>query len=107
MRKPARSYKSRFLYTSSARSAPAGRLEMTFHWGARCLRWFRRRFPLVPLALLPYSQLKMQDRTETLEIGSRAPEFALPSANWEGSIFTLSTMLGRGPVIVEFLRGTW
>jgi peroxiredoxin len=42
-----------------------------------------------------------------LEVGSRAPEFALPSANWEGSIFNLSTMLGRGPVIVEFLRGTW
>jgi peroxiredoxin len=49
----------------------------------------------------------MQDRTETLEIGSRAPEFALPSANREGSSFSLSTMLGSGPVIVEFLRGTW
>jgi peroxiredoxin len=49
----------------------------------------------------------MQDRTETLKVGSRAPEFVLPSANWESSIFTLSTMLERGPVIVEFLRGTW
>jgi peroxiredoxin len=49
----------------------------------------------------------MQDRTETLEVGSRAPEFSLPSTNREGSIFTLSTMLERGPVIVEFLRGTW
>jgi peroxiredoxin len=49
----------------------------------------------------------MENRTETLGIGSRAPEFSLPSANWEGSIFTLSTMLGRGPAIVEFLRGTW
>ena len=56
---------------------------------------------------LPYSQFKMQSRTPALEVGSRAPEFALPSANWEGSIFTLSTMLGRGPVVVEFLRGTW
>jgi len=49
----------------------------------------------------------MKDRTETLEIGSRAPEFSVPSANWEGSTFALSTLLERGPVIVEFLRGTW
>ncbi len=62
---------------------------------------------LVLHAPLTYSQLQMQNRTETLEIGSRAPEFALPSANRDGSVFTLSTMLGRGPVIVEFLRGTW
>jgi peroxiredoxin len=49
----------------------------------------------------------MQNRTETLQVGSRAPEFSLPSANRECAIFTLSTMLERGPVIVEFLRGTW
>ena len=49
----------------------------------------------------------MQNRTETLEVGSRAPEFSLASANWQGSTFTLSTMLGQGLVIVEFLRGTW
>jgi hypothetical protein len=57
--------------------------------------------------LLTYSRVEMQNRTETLEIGSRAPEFSLPSANWEGSTVTLSTLLGRGPAIVEFLRGTW
>jgi|HubBroStandDraft_6_1064221.scaffolds.fasta_scaffold88881_2 hypothetical protein len=51
--------------------------------------------------------LRMQNRTETLEVGSRAPEFALPSANSEGKLFALSIMLGNGPVIVEFLRGTW
>lgn len=62
---------------------------------------------LVPHAPLTYSRIEMQDRTETLEIGSRAPDFVLPSANWEGSTFTLSTMVGRGPVILEFLRGTW
>lgn len=49
----------------------------------------------------------MQNRTETLEIGSRAPDFSLPSANHEGKTFTLSTMLEKGSVIVEFLRGTW
>jgi len=48
----------------------------------------------------------MQNRTETLGIGSRAPEFLLPAANREG-IFSLSGAVTRGPVIVEFLRGTW
>jgi peroxiredoxin len=51
--------------------------------------------------------MKMQDRTETLGIGSRAPEFSLSSASGQRAIITLSTMLGRGPVIVEFMRGTW
>ena len=48
----------------------------------------------------------MQNRTETLEIGSRAPEFLLPAANREGTL-SLSGALVGGPVIVEFLRGTW
>ena len=48
----------------------------------------------------------MQNRTETLEIGSRAPNFSLSAANREGN-FSLASLLGRGPVIVEFLRGTW
>ncbi|HLW87453.1 MAG TPA: hypothetical protein VKR57_03105 [Terriglobales bacterium] len=62
---------------------------------------------LVLSVQVPYSQFEMQNRTETLEIGSQAPSFALHSANWESSVFTLSTMLERGPVLVEFLRGTW
>jgi peroxiredoxin len=49
----------------------------------------------------------MQNRTATLEIGSRAPDFALPAANREGKIFSLSSMLAQGAVIVEFVRGTW
>ena len=48
----------------------------------------------------------MQNITETLWIGSRAPEFKLAAANREG-MFVLSSLLGQGPVIVEFLRGTW
>jgi hypothetical protein len=48
----------------------------------------------------------MQDHTETLQIGSRAPEFLLSAANREG-IVSLSGALTRGPLIVEFLRGTW
>lgn len=48
----------------------------------------------------------MFDHTETLKIGDRAPEFLLPAANRDG-IFSLSAALARGPVIAEFLRGTW
>jgi len=44
--------------------------------------------------------------TETLEIGSRAPDFSLGAANREGT-FTLSGLLQGGALIVEFLRGTW
>jgi peroxiredoxin len=48
----------------------------------------------------------MQDHTETLQVGSQAPQFSLTAANRDGS-FSLSDMLTRGPVILEFLRGTW
>ena len=48
----------------------------------------------------------MQNRTETLQIGSRAPDFALSAANREGTL-SLAALLGHGPIIVEFLRGTW
>lgn len=48
----------------------------------------------------------MQRRTETLEIGSKAPSFTLLAANREGN-FLLADLLARGPLILEFLRGTW
>ncbi len=51
-------------------------------------------------------ELNMKDRTETLEIGSNAPDFSLAAANREG-VFTLGGFLEHGPVILEFLRGTW
>ena len=50
--------------------------------------------------------LEMQNRTETLGIGSRDPEFSLTAANREGR-FSLSSLRERGTVILEFLRGTW
>src|SRR5713101_6118074 len=48
----------------------------------------------------------MLNRTETLTVGSRAPEFLSPVANRDG-ILSLSGFLSRGTLIVEFLRGTW
>jgi peroxiredoxin len=53
-----------------------------------------------------YAPHKMQSRTETLEIGARAPSFSLRAANREGE-FTLKGFLEHGPLILEFLRGTW
>ncbi len=48
----------------------------------------------------------MQDHTETLRMGSRAPDFTLSAANRPGS-FSLSGLLEGGALILEFLRGTW
>ena len=48
----------------------------------------------------------MKNRTETLEIGSSAPDFSLAAANREG-IFTLGGLLANGTLVLEFLRGTW
>jgi peroxiredoxin len=48
----------------------------------------------------------MQNKTETLAVGDRAPDFMLSAANREG-VFSLSESRQRGPVILEFLRGTW
>ncbi len=48
----------------------------------------------------------MKNRTETLQVGSQAPKFSLSAANREG-IFTLSSFLTRGPLVLEFVRGTW
>ena len=51
-------------------------------------------------------EIEMADRTETLTVGSRAPEFSLVAANREES-FSLSALRAQGTVILEFLRGTW
>ena len=48
----------------------------------------------------------MQKKTETLDIGSQAPSFTLAAANREGN-FLLADLLAHGPMILEFLRGTW
>ncbi|MFY9675295.1 MAG: hypothetical protein WCB53_17860 [Terriglobales bacterium] len=50
----------------------------------------------------------MKDRTDTLEIGSKAPDFSLSAANCDGA-FMLGGFLAQGqsPLILEFLRGTW
>ncbi len=54
----------------------------------------------------------MKERTETLGVGDRAPEFTLEAANSTeaaqvGQRLSLSQLVARGPVILEFIRGTW
>jgi hypothetical protein len=61
---------------------------------------------IVPDFHLAYSRTHMKNRTETLEIGSTAPDFSLEAANREGT-FTLAGLLAQGTLILEFLRGTW
>jgi hypothetical protein len=51
-------------------------------------------------------KIGMKNRTETLEIGSIAPDFVLQAANREGT-FTLDGLLAGGKLILEFVRGTW
>ena len=48
----------------------------------------------------------MQAYTATLRVGARAPEFKLAAANRQEQ-FSLSQLLAHGPLIMEFLRGTW
>ncbi|HSA91638.1 MAG TPA: hypothetical protein VLE48_01385 [Terriglobales bacterium] len=48
----------------------------------------------------------MARSSETLAVGGRAPDFTLAAANRTGD-FSLAAELARGPVILEFLRGTW
>ena len=48
----------------------------------------------------------MARSSETLEVGDRAPDFTLAAANRPGE-FSLGHELAHGPVILEFLRGTW
>jgi hypothetical protein len=61
---------------------------------------------LFPLSTSLKVELNMKNRTDTLEIGSRAPDFSLEAANREGT-FTLAGLLVAGTLILEFVRGTW
>ena len=44
--------------------------------------------------------------TTTLRVGDLAPQFTLAAANSD-DIVSLNRLLRTGPVLVEFLRGTW
>ncbi len=48
----------------------------------------------------------MKSVSDTLKIGDPAPHFILTAANRDGE-FTLDQYTAKGPVLLEFLRGTW
>jgi hypothetical protein len=73
---------------------------------SKLLRWFADVLLVVLEFFLPYSRFRVKDCTDNLRIGSRAPDFSLEAANRDGK-FSLAGFLERGPVILEFLRGTW
>ena len=54
----------------------------------------------------------MPRTSDTLKVGDSAPSFSLWAANQFNSIgapveLRLPDLISRGPVILEFLRGTW
>ena len=49
---------------------------------------------------------QMPDASDTLKVGDPAPGFSLSAANRPETV-SLSHLLQRGPLILEFLRGTW
>jgi len=50
--------------------------------------------------------MSAKSNTDTLNLGDAAPKFTLSAANRQEPI-SLQGLLEHGPVIVEFLRGTW
>ena len=44
--------------------------------------------------------------SDTLKVGDRAPDFKLAAANAPDTA-SLSQLIGAGPAVLEFLRGTW
>ncbi len=50
--------------------------------------------------------------SDTLKVGDRAPQFTLLAANLTNAVgsaleLRLERLLGKGPLVLEFLRGTW
>ncbi len=61
---------------------------------------------LVGAALAGAPALAQDDRTETLQVGSPAPDFELMDA--AGASHRLSELVQSGPVVLEFFRsGDW
>ncbi|HEY0564918.1 MAG TPA: hypothetical protein VGC88_04995 [Terriglobales bacterium] len=48
----------------------------------------------------------MAVQTQIVQVGERAPDFELGATN-SSQMTSLAALLARGPVIIEFLRGTW
>jgi len=60
----------------------------------------------VSLGVLQSGEVRsMLSESSTLKIGDTAPQFELPAAN--AMSVSLGQYLALGPLVIEFLRGTW
>jgi hypothetical protein len=62
--------------------------------------------PLLSRFLRCFTLATMAKGSSTLQLGDRAPEFMLLAANMPQAV-SLTHFLQHGPIVVEFLRGTW
>ncbi len=78
----------------------------TGNFPAYCLPWFGCELQALWAGSACFTFASMARESSTLRLGDRAPDFTLAAANRPGTV-SLAERLARGPVIVEFLRGTW
>jgi hypothetical protein len=62
--------------------------------------------PVLSRFLPCFTVRSMARESSTIKLRDRAPEFMLLAVNMPQAV-SLKTLLGNGPVVVEFLRGTW
>ena len=71
----------------------------------------KERLPQIPAEIREVlfrtteDQVKSGIAANALKVGDRAPDFTLP--NLHGETVTLSDLLGQGPAVVAFYRGSW
>jgi len=65
----------------------------------------RNRPPEIVAILKRGNETVKASGTAGLQIGERAPDFALP--NQRGETVRLSDRLSMGPVVLSFYRGVW
>ena len=65
----------------------------------------RKRSPEVVAIIRRGVETVRESGADGLRIGERAPDFALP--NQRGEIVSLSDLLSKGPVVLNFYRGVW
>jgi hypothetical protein len=65
----------------------------------------RNRPPEIVAILKRGTKTVQESGAAGLQVGERAPEFALP--NQRGEMVRLSDRLSRGPVVLSFYRGVW
>lgn len=65
----------------------------------------RNRPPEIVAILKRGNRTVQESGAAGLQVGDRAPDFALP--NQRGETVRLSDRLSRGPVVLSFYRGVW